>query len=82
MQLLYLKYRLIIVTICAKLFKNPLKYEEGLDRTQNIPYSRLCKSLRSKCDLDLEGRDAGVAHDISAYYSDYLCQLFSKSFDL
>jgi hypothetical protein len=33
-------------------------------------------------DLDLGGRDAGVAHDTLSYYSDYLCPLFSKSFDL
>jgi hypothetical protein len=35
------------------------------------------------CDLDLGGRDTGgVAHDTFSYYSDYLCQVFSKSFDL
>jgi hypothetical protein len=41
-QVLYLTYCLMIVTICAKLFQNPLNYEEVLDRTQNIPYNRLC----------------------------------------
>jgi hypothetical protein len=41
-QVLYLTYRLIIVTFYGKLFQNPLNYEEVLDRTQNIPYNRLC----------------------------------------
>jgi hypothetical protein len=41
LQVLYWTYHLIIVTICAKLFQNPLNYEEVLDRTQNIPYNRL-----------------------------------------
>jgi hypothetical protein len=27
--------------------------------------------LTSKCDLELGGRDAGVAHDTSSYYSDF-----------
>jgi hypothetical protein len=52
-----------------------------MDWTQNIPYNRLCKSLTSTCDLELGGRDAGVAHDTSSYYSDFLCQVFSKSFN-
>jgi hypothetical protein len=39
-QVLRMTYRLIIVTICAKYFQNPLNYEEDL--TQNIPYYRLC----------------------------------------
>jgi hypothetical protein len=42
MQVLCMTYRLIIVTICAKYFQNPLNYEEVIDRTQNIPYYRLC----------------------------------------
>jgi hypothetical protein len=67
MQVLYLTYRLIIVTICALLFQNP---EEVLDRTQNKPLNRLCCFLTSKCDHDLRGRDAGVAHDTLSYYSD------------
>jgi hypothetical protein len=33
-------------------------------------------------DLDLGGRDAGVAHGTLFYYNDYLCHVFSKSFDL
>jgi hypothetical protein len=40
-QVLCMTYRLIIVTICAKYFQNPLIYEEVMDRTQNIPYNRL-----------------------------------------
>jgi hypothetical protein len=76
---LCMTYRLIIVTICAKLFQNPLNYE---DWTQNIPFNRLCLFFTSKRDLDLEGRETGVAHDTSSYNSDYLCQVFSKSFDL
>jgi hypothetical protein len=52
-------YHLIIVTICAKYFQNPLIYEEVMDRTQNIPYNRLLTF-----DLDLEGRGAGVVLDI------------------
>jgi hypothetical protein len=36
-QVLYLKYHLIIVTICAKLFQNPLNYEEVLDRLNIYP---------------------------------------------
>jgi hypothetical protein len=36
----------------------------------------------STFDLELGGRDAGVAHDTSSYYSDYLWQVFTKSFDL
>jgi hypothetical protein len=43
---------------------------------KNIPYNRLCKILTSKWDLDLGGRDAGVAHDILSCYSDYLCLVF------
>jgi hypothetical protein len=37
-------------------------------------------SFTSKCVLDLGGRDAGVVFDTSSYYSDYLWQVFSKSF--
>jgi hypothetical protein len=40
---------LIIETICAKYFQNPLNYEEVIDWTQNIPYNRLCKSLTILC---------------------------------
>jgi hypothetical protein len=36
----------------------------------------------SACDLDVRGRDAGVGHDTLSNYSDYLCQVFLKSFDL
>jgi hypothetical protein len=39
---LHMTYHLIIVTICAKYFQNPLIYEEVMDGTQNIPYNRLC----------------------------------------
>jgi hypothetical protein len=46
-QVLYMTYCLIIITINAKYFRNPLNYEEVIDeevidRTQNIPYNRLC----------------------------------------
>jgi hypothetical protein len=30
-------YRLIIVTICAKYFQNPLNYEEVIDRPKMYP---------------------------------------------
>jgi hypothetical protein len=80
MQVLCMRYRLIIVTICAKYFQNPLNYEEVIDQTQNIPYNRLCQSLTSKCDLG--GKDPCFAPDISSYYRDYLCKVFLKSLDL
>jgi hypothetical protein len=32
---------LIIVTICANYFQNPLISEKVMNRTQNIPYNRL-----------------------------------------
>jgi hypothetical protein len=41
LQVLYLAYCLIIVTIYAKLFQNPLTYEKVLNRTQNIPFNML-----------------------------------------
>jgi hypothetical protein len=41
-QVLYLTYSLIIVTICAMLFQNSLNYEEVLHWTQYIPFKRLC----------------------------------------
>jgi hypothetical protein len=44
-----------------------------------LAYNRLCKSLTSTCDLDLEGRDICVTHDISAYHCDFLCLVISKS---
>jgi hypothetical protein len=37
-QVLRMTHRLIIVTICAKYFKNPLIYDKNMDRTQNEPY--------------------------------------------
>jgi hypothetical protein len=33
-RMLHMTYHLIIVTICAKYFQNPLNYKEVLDRTQ------------------------------------------------
>jgi hypothetical protein len=36
--------------------------------------------LTSKSDLELGGRDAGDTYDTSSYYSDYLWQVFTKSF--
>jgi hypothetical protein len=56
MQVLRMTHCLIIVTICDMYFQIPLIYEKVMDRTQNIPYNRLCKSLTSKCDLALGGR--------------------------
>jgi hypothetical protein len=38
-QVLRMTYHLIIVTISAKYFLNPLIYEEVKDGTQNIPYN-------------------------------------------
>jgi hypothetical protein len=40
-QVLYMTHCLILVTICANLFKYPLIYEKDMERTQNIPYNRL-----------------------------------------
>jgi hypothetical protein len=40
-HVLRMTYHLIIVTICAKYFQNPLIYEEVMDRTQNIPKYRI-----------------------------------------
>jgi hypothetical protein len=37
MQVLRMTHRLIIVTICAKYFQNPLIYEKVMDRTQKYP---------------------------------------------
>jgi hypothetical protein len=51
-------------------------------RSDTIPFNRLYLFLTAKCVLDLRGREAGVAHDTSSYFSDYFCQVFSKSFDL
>jgi hypothetical protein len=42
MQVLRMTHRVIIVTICAKYFLNPLIYENVMNQTQNIPYNRLC----------------------------------------
>jgi hypothetical protein len=56
MQVFCMTHRLIIVTICAKYLQNPLIYEKVMDRTQNIPYNRICLSLTSKCDLNIGGR--------------------------
>jgi hypothetical protein len=42
MQVLRMTHRLIIVTISAKYFQNPLIYEKVMDLKQNIPYNRLC----------------------------------------
>jgi hypothetical protein len=36
MQVLRMTHPLIIVTICAKYFQNPLIYEKVMDWTQNI----------------------------------------------
>jgi hypothetical protein len=41
-QVLCMTYHLIIVTICAEYFQNPFINEGVMDRTQNIPYIRLC----------------------------------------
>jgi hypothetical protein len=38
--------------------------------------------LTFKCDLELGGRNAGVNHDTSSYYSDYLWQVFTKYFSM
>jgi hypothetical protein len=57
-------------------------YENVMNWTQNILYNRLCKSLTSKCDIDLEGRGTGVLLDILSYYCDYLCQGISISLEL
>jgi hypothetical protein len=78
-QVVCMTYRLINITICTKYFQNPLNYEEVIDRTQNIPYDRLCQSLTSKCDLG--GRDPCFALDIIIIfkYCDYLCKVFLKS---
>jgi hypothetical protein len=71
------------MTLFAKLFQNPLNYEEVLDRTQYKPFNRLLIfDLEIDLDIDLGCRDAGFVHDTSSYYSDYLCQVFSKSFDI
>jgi hypothetical protein len=42
MQVLRMTHCLIDMTICAKYFQNALIYENVMDRTQNIPYNRLC----------------------------------------
>jgi hypothetical protein len=49
-----------------------------MDWTQNISYNRLCKSLTSKCDPDLGGRDTGVTHDISFYHCDSCAKYFQN----
>jgi hypothetical protein len=54
LQVLDLTYHLITVTICAKLFQNLLNYEEVLDRTQDIPYNRLCYFFSLSVTLTLE----------------------------
>jgi hypothetical protein len=64
-QVLCMAYRLIIVTICAKYFQNPLNYEEVIDGTQNLPYFRLLIfefGGVTKCDLG--GRDPCFVPDI------------------
>jgi hypothetical protein len=38
-QVLRMTCHLIIVTICAKYFQNPLIYEEVMNGTHNIPYT-------------------------------------------
>ena len=35
--------------------------------------------LTSKCDLDIEATDLGLAHDTSSHDSQHFCQVISKS---
>jgi len=36
-------------------------------------------AARSRCDLDLQGRDPNVVRDTSSQYGDHFCEIFSKS---
>ena len=45
--------------------------------TQNASF----KPLTSKCDLDLGGRDLGLAHDTSSDHGEHLWHIISQSFD-
>ena len=36
-------------------------------------------AARSHCDLDLQGSDPNVAHDMLSQYGDHFCEIFSKS---
>jgi hypothetical protein len=78
MEVLRMTHPLIIVTICAKYFQNPLKYEKVMARTQNIPYNRLL-IFDLQCYLGLGGRRPIVAHDTSSHYCEQLWQEFTKS---
>ena len=45
--------------------------------TQNASF----KPLTSKCDLDLRGKDLGLAHDTSSDHGESLWQIISKCLD-
>ena len=66
---------LLFLDIRAKLFENPSKDYEDIDRTQNSEIW----PLMSKCDLDLWVGDLGLAHDTSSYCATHLCQVIQKS---
>jgi hypothetical protein len=54
LQVLYMTYHLIIVTIYDKLFQNTLSYEDVLDRTQNKPITDYVNSWPLGVTLTLE----------------------------
>ena len=77
-------HHMIMVNICAKLYKIPLMDEEVIDQTLSTSITRntsirQCRHLISMCVLDLQDRGLFFSHDMSYDYGEHLCQVISKS---